>query len=122
MSRSKEKGSWLETVVSKYLAAALGDDRIERRVTEGAKDRGDIAGFRIHGKRVVLECKNCVRLELSKWADEAETERCNDDADFAFVVFKRKGCGEKNIGKTYVLTDLETLAALGAGSRDLLEG
>ena len=122
MSKQKTKGSAFEKLVADFLARALGDDRIERRTVQGANDRGDIAGFRIHGKRAVIECKNCVRLELAKWMDEAETERCNDDADFAFVVFKRKGCGEKSIGRTYVLTDLETLAALSAGSRDLLEG
>ena len=120
MSKNKQKGTAFEVQVADYLSHVLGDDRIERRTLGGANDRGDIAGCSIRGGRVVIECKNCKRAELAQWMDEAEVERGNDDAEFAFVVHKRKGCGAANMGRTYATTDLETLAALMAGRRGLL--
>lgn len=121
MSKQKQKGSAFEAQVVEYLRTVLGDDRIERRTTGGVNDRGDISGIRINGQRVVIECKNHRSMELSQWLDEAEVERGNDDAQFAFVVHKRKGRGAKNMGETYATCSLETLAALIAGSRDMLE-
>lgn len=120
MSKQRVKGTSFETQVVEYLRLATGDDRVERRTCSGAKDRGDISGVYIRGRKVVLECKNRKRMELSQWLDEAETERGNDGAEFAFVVHKRNGCGEKNMHKTYVTCTLETLAALVVGARDLM--
>lgn len=122
MSMQAQKGATFEQDTSDYLAAALGDDRIERRVKHGTNDRGDIAGLRIHGKRVVVECKNHKRMELAEWVDEAETERGNDDADYGIVVHKRRGCGKAKFGGNYVTMTLETFAAIAAGGRDLING
>lgn len=122
MSMQSQKGATFEQDTSDYLAAALGDDRIERRVKHGTNDRGDIAGLRIHGKRVVVECKNHKRMELAEWVDEAETERGNDDADYGIVVHKRRGCGKAKFGGNYVTMTLETFAAIAAGGRDLING
>ncbi len=41
---AKKAGTAFETLVAGFLAERLGDDRIERRTKNGAKDRGDIAG------------------------------------------------------------------------------
>lgn len=120
MSREKQKGTGFETQVARYLAHALDDDRIERRTTGGAKDRGDISGVRLHGERVVVECKNHQRAELSRWLDEAEVERGNDDAGYAFVVHKRRGRGDARMGDTYVTCTLDTFCAVLAGGRSLL--
>jgi hypothetical protein len=60
-------------------------------------------------------------MELPKWLKEAETERGNADAEFGVVVHKRKGVGEKTFGDTYVTMTLETLAAMIAGSHELLQ-
>lgn len=49
---AKQAGTRFETAIAAALAAALDDDRIERRTRNGAKDRGDIAGIRLHGQRV----------------------------------------------------------------------
>lgn len=122
MSMQAQKGATFEQDTADYLAAALGDDRIERRVKHGTNDRGDIAGLRIHGKRVVVECKNHKRMELAEWVDEAETERGNDDADYGIVVHKRRGCGKAKFGGNYVTMTLETFAAIVAGGRDLING
>lgn len=122
MSMQAQKGATFEQDTSDYLAAALGDDRIERRVKHGTNDRGDIAGLRIHGKRVVVECKNHKRMELAEWVDEAETERGNDDANYGIVVHKRRGCGKAKFGGNYVTMTLETFAAIAAGGRDLING
>lgn len=122
MSMQAQKGATFEQDTADYLAAALGDDRIERRVKHGTNDRGDIAGLRIHGRRVVVECKNHKRMELAEWVDEAETERGNDDADYGIVVHKRRGCGKAKFGGNYVTMTLETFAAIVAGGRDLING
>lgn len=122
MSMQAQKGATFEQDTADYLAAALGDDRIERRVKHGTNDRGDIAGLRIHGQRVVVECKNHRRMELAEWVDEAETERGNDDADYGIVIHKRRGCGKAKFGGNYVTMTLETFAAIVAGGRDLING
>ena len=121
MSRQRDKGSKFEQQVVDYMRRVLGDHRIERRVMGGANDRGDVSGVSLRCKPVVIECKNHARMELSQWLEEAEAERGNADAEFAFVVHKRRGCGEANMGRTYVTCDLETLCAVIAGARGLLE-
>lgn len=121
MSRAMQKGAGFEQDTADYLSDVLGDE-IERRVKHGSNDRGDISGLYIRGMRTVVECKNCKRQELAKWLDEAEIERLNDDADIGIVIHKRKGCGKKNFGGNYVTMSLETLAAIIAGSKELLNG
>jgi len=94
VSRSRQKGTDFETLIARGLAKALDDDRIERRARTGAKDRGDISGVRLHGQRVVLECKNEATgkvLKLPEWVKEAQEEAGNDDALVGVVVSKRSG-------------------------------
>ena len=92
MSRSQQKGTSFETSIAKGLASALDDDRIERRAKTGTKDRGDIAGVRLRGQRVVIECKHEATgkvFKLPEWVDEAQEEAANDDALVGVVVHKR---------------------------------
>jgi len=113
---AKAAGSSFETLVANYLATAI-DDRIERRRLTGAKDRGDIAGLRVAGKRVVVECKNYGgRLEASAWLNEAEVERVNDQALAGFVVAKRRGTTRPE--DQIVLMTLHNLTALLIGHRN----
>jgi hypothetical protein len=112
MSRSKQKGSSFESLVANYLSDHLNDDRIERRVIGGTNDRGDIAGVRFQGERVVIECKNHKRQDLAEWIDEVEVERGNDDAAYGVVVFKRPGKGAKKAGENYVAMTLETFTKM----------
>jgi hypothetical protein len=122
---AKTAGAGFERTIADYLAKTV-DDRIDRRVKTGAKDRGDIAGMRLspalRGGRVVIECKNernettckCgrkhTRLSLGPWATEAEIERGNDDAVAAVVIHKRHGVGWP--GQQWVTMTVDDFVAL----------
>lgn len=110
MSAASRKGASFERLIADSLATELDDDRIDRRVKHGINDRGDITGLRIHGQRVVVECKNQKRLTLAEWVDEAEVERGNDDALIGLVIHKRRGKGDPL--DQYVTCSLRDLIAL----------
>jgi hypothetical protein len=112
---AKQAGSRFEREIVDALAKYLNDDRIERRAKCGAKDRGDIAGVRLHGKRLVLECKNTTRTDLAGWMTEAEIECGHDDALAGIVVSKRHGRGDPL--DQWVHMTLRELVALLAGHR-----
>lgn len=111
---ARKAGTAFERAVADYLAA-LVDDRIDRRVKTGAKDKGDIAGIRYRGHRVVVECKDHARVELGRWVTETDIERGNDDALAGFVVHKRRGTADP--GDQYVTGTLRDLVALLTGER-----
>ena len=111
---AKAAGARFESLVAEFLAAHV-DDRIERRTRHGAKDRGDISGFRHMGARVVVEVKNTSRIDLAGWAAEAEVERGNDDATVGMVVHKRHGRGDP--ADQWVTMTLADLVALINGNR-----
>lgn len=122
MSRSKQKGTSFETLIANGLAEALDDDRIERRTLSGVNDRGDIAGVRLHGQRVVLECKNVATgkvFHLPEWTDEAHKEAGNDDALVGLVVHKRAGTTDPM--KQWVSCTVSDLIAIITGQRRDLE-
>lgn len=116
---AKQAGSRFETLVANYLNAHV-DDRIERRTKNGAKDRGDIAGLRHMGERVVVECKNTSKINLATWAREADIERGNDDALAGVIAHKRHGKGAAS--DQWVSMTLGEFVALLTGSRGHLEG
>lgn len=94
VSRSKQIGTWFETSIASGLAAALGDDRIERRAASGVNDRGDIGGVRFGPHRVVVECKRIATgkvFHLPEWVAEAQREAENDGALVGVVIHKRAG-------------------------------
>lgn len=108
---AKAAGSWLERATADHLADVLDDDRIDRRVKTGAKDKGDIGGVKIRAGRVVIECKEYGgRLEAGKWLGEAEVERINDNAVLGVVVAKRRGTMKP--GEQFVLMTLDDFALL----------
>ncbi|WP_306357433.1 MULTISPECIES: hypothetical protein [unclassified Nocardia] len=114
---ARQAGSAFETLVARGLADALDDDRIERRVRNGARDRGDIAGLRtLGGGRIVVECKDHGgQIKAAEWTREAETERGNDDALVGLVVAKRMGT--RQFGDQWVLMTMRDLVALLTGQR-----
>ena len=111
---AKAAGSSFERQAADFLKAN-GFPFADRRVKSGAKDKGDIGGVHVHGRPVVLECKNTARINLGTWAAEAEVERVNDDALVGLVVHKRHGKG--SAGDQWVTMTLADLAALLTGSR-----
>lgn len=114
---AKKAGSSFERAQADWLADRLGDDRIDRRVKSGSKDRGDISGVRlIRGGRVVIECKNTASLSLSAWLREAEIERGNDDAHVGVVMHKKRGAADP--AEQYVTMTAETFARLIEGGFD----
>ncbi len=119
MTRSRRSaktiGAQTERHVTEYLAKALNDDRINRRVRNGAKDRGDVNGVRVHGQRLVIEIKDCARTDLPAWTAEAEIEADNDDALCGIVVAKRRGTTD--VGRYWVHMTVNQLVALLTGER-----
>jgi hypothetical protein len=111
---AKAAGSRFERAIADYLAQHV-DDRIDRRVKTGAKDRGDIGGLRVHGQRVVIEAKDVAKMSLGPWVTEAEIEAGNDDAIAGLVIHKRRGHG--NPGDQYVTCTVADLIALITGAR-----
>lgn len=109
-NRSKAKGSAFARLIADYLADALGDDRIDRRVETGAADKGDIGGLRHRGHRLVVEAKNHARMELGQWLKEAVTEAGNDKALAGIVVHKRRGYAKG--GDQYATLRLSDLVAI----------
>lgn len=112
---ARNAGARTERAVADYLAAALDDDRIDRRVKRGIKDRGDISGLRVHGQRLVVEVKDCARQDLPAWTGEAHTEAGNDDALVGVVIAKRRGT--QNPGKYWVHMTVDDLLALMTGQQ-----
>ena len=118
---AKAAGSRFERDIADYLNAKV-DDRIDRRVKTGAKDKGDIAGVRYQpthfGGRIVVECKDEAGKyagRLGSWLAEAEVERDNDGAIAGLVIAKRKGTADPR--EQYVLTTVGDLVALLTGAR-----
>ena len=112
---AKKAGTTFERQVADYLAQHV-DDRIDRRAKTCSKDRGDIAGVRIWGQLLVLECKNTTRLNLAGWMNQAEIERGNDDALAGLIIHKRHGNNQP--GDQWVTTTLRELTALLNGYRE----
>jgi hypothetical protein len=106
---AKQAGARFERVIADWFASRLSDDRIDRRVKTGAKDRGDLSGLRFLGHRVTAELKDYGgRINAAQWIREAEAEAGNDDSRFPVVIIKRRGVGDP--AQQYVLMSTETLA------------
>lgn len=111
---AKAAGTRFETSIASYLATHV-DDRIERRRLTGARDRGDLSGWRFAGMRIVAELKDHARLSVGPWLNEVEIERGNDSGDVGLVIAKRHGIS--NPGDQIVLITLRDLVALTTGTR-----
>lgn len=118
MTRSNRSAKAAGTRFERLIAdcfARLVDDRIDRRVKTGNKDKGDIGGLRHMGGRVVIETKDHSRFELGRWIEEMEVERGNDDALAGVVIFKRRGHSDPL--DQYVLTTVREYVAHLTGER-----
>lgn len=112
---AKDAGARFNRAIVEHLAKVLDDDRIDVRPKRGNKDRGDVGGLRIHGQRVVAELKDCHRLELPKWTEEAHVEAGHDDALVGIVIHKRHGVGDP--AKQWVAMTVADFCSLLTGER-----
>lgn len=110
----RQKGSSFERLLADYLKTN-GFPFADRRVKNGAKDRGDVGGIHAHGQRVVIEAKNTAKINLGTWATEAETERVNDGALVGVICHKRHGKGQA--ADQWVTMTLRDFTALITGAR-----
>lgn len=112
---AKAAGTRFERSIADGLAEALNDDRIDRRVKTGSKDKGDIAGVTLMGQRLVLECKDVTKQALPQWVREAQQEAINDEALAGIVIHKRHGT--TNPLDQWVTFTVRDLVALITGQR-----
>lgn len=111
MGKSQRKGAKFEQACADYLTRNTDCEVIRKRL-HGSADEGDLYGLRLGQGKVTVECKDCRKMELAGWVDEAEAERINDGADYAIVIHHRKGKGEKNFGGNYVTMTLDTFVRM----------
>jgi len=117
VSKQKQKGTSFESAAAEWLTERLGTE-VRRNVLMAQLDQGDLYGVFIDGKPLVIECKNEREYKLSEWMGELEREMENSDTDVGIVLFHRRGIGLPNMGKQYVLTDLETFTRIMRGGTD----
>ena len=110
---AKNDGYKFQIDTAKYLADALGDDRIIVQQKHGSNDLGDIANVRTrNGHHVVIECKYRTRTDLAGWINEAHREAAHDGALVGVVCHKRVGKGEKHFGEQWVTMTLDDFVEL----------
>lgn len=108
---SRVKGAAFEQAVAEWLRDR-GYPEAERRVMHGLNDMGDIAGV----PDLVIEAKNCHRLDLRAWLDETEHERLNAGEPYGVLVVKRSGTTD--VGQAYAVDRFERRMEL---HRELLD-
>lgn len=123
MSRQRKKGTAFESGVRDGLREhyGVGEDEVYLLRTQGANDQGDVAGLRAHGKKVVVECKNCRTYDLPEWLRQTEAERGNADALAGVCVFHQNRLGfdtPEKVMQQPVVMRLKDLLAIIDGHRD----
>lgn len=104
MSKSGRIGADWERRVAEYFAAH-GFPYAERRVTNGAKDRGDLSGI----PGVMVECKAEKQIHLSEYMSEVAVQKANAGASVGVAVIKRRSHG---VEKAYVVLELRDFVDL----------
>lgn len=100
MSKAKQKGTAAETAFVNWIRQQSPDFAdVERRATNGIKDRGDIAGI----ARTVIEIKSGTKLCIPEWLKELDQEIINADALVGYLVIKPKGIGASNVQDWWII-------------------
>lgn len=102
---SRRKGAGHERAIVTWLRSR-GRPHIERRIAGMADDRGDLTGW----PGVVVEAKNCARIELAAWVDQLEDEITEAEADTGAVIVKRRGTTD--VGQHYAVMTVARWEAL----------
>lgn len=93
VNKPKNKGTYTETAFVKYLQL-VGWPHAERRVLQGALDKGDVIGT----PGVCWECKVAdAGFKLGPWLRETQTERQNSNSEWGVLVCKPKGLGASSV-------------------------
>jgi len=127
---AKQKGTAFETAVVTYLHER-GFLAAHRPAVAGSYDSGDINGIVKRSKhhepvrQAIIQCKNQKTFKLSEWmtaTKEQATQKkvCTPISYGAdqkvsavpLLAVKRPGVGAKNLGKTYVVMELDDMIAL----------
>nr|DAP52991.1 MAG TPA: HOLLIDAY JUNCTION RESOLVASE HOMOLOGOUS RECOMBINATION [Caudoviricetes sp.] len=112
---NKRKGTSWETDVRTYLRGRGCDVEALRQL--GSLDEGDMVVRSVDGARFVIEAKNCKRLEIPRYLNEASTECAlyasnrglENDSVFPIAVVKARG---KGVEEGWVIFRLEDFADL----------
>lgn len=111
---SKQKGTSFETLVTNFLKTH-GFHRAYRPALTGSGDVGDVNGVgrniddTVTGfKHVIFQCKNYKKYSLGPWmkATKEQAFRKGDDT-VPILVVKRHGMGASNVGKNFLIMELE---------------
>lgn len=120
-NKSKQKGTWTETVVVELLKSR-GFDHAARIVLHGAEDHGDI-DVMPGTKKWMLEVKGGAAAEtasiaqVQEWLAETRREQFNGGYAHAALVVKRKGHGRERAFNWHVYLQLDELVSLFVGYR-----
>lgn len=101
----KRRGTAAETAVVRYLQAH-GYPHAERRALRGRADCGDVAGI----PGVAVEVKDCAKVDLAGWLDEARREAVNARAGIGVVVRRRRG--RPDVGEWFAVLSVADLLRL----------
>jgi hypothetical protein len=118
MSKAKQIGTKAETAVRNYLLS-VGYSPLDahRNVLKGKDDEGDVWLRESYGL-IVFEikggksAKDASFQQISKWYEEAETERNNADGRLGFLVTQRAGVGHPRAGEWWAYAALGDLIYL----------
>lgn len=99
-NRSKQKGTAFESDVVGFINIVAPRLRARRNVLHGSKDIGDID---TENQKWALELKNCAKMELAQWVEEARKEAANADRPWFAVIHKRR---MKRAGDSFVTMPL----------------
>lgn len=113
---SKQKGTAFETQCLTFLKQWF--PRVYRAALAGGKDVGDLNGvLHKNGRQVIFQCKNHKTMKLAEWIKATKDQAWNKTTDTmnttkGVLLVKRRGVGDKNMGQTYAIMELEDLVVL----------
>ncbi len=107
MTAAQRKGTHGETARVNYFKAR-GWKYATRIPKAGAKDKGDL--ILDQAVPVMIESKETKAFTPSTFISEMEVQVQNSNAEFGFVIVKKKGTTD--VGKYYALTTVDQLMSL----------
>lgn len=112
-NKAKAKGTSFEVLVRDYLISK-GFIHAHRPALSGGKDTGDINGLirKDDLRKVAVQCKNQKAFQLSQWLNDTVEQAERLGGAVPVLVVKRPGKGEKALGESYAVLQLDDLVAL----------